>query len=148
MGTGNRIIELAVATHRQYWSPGSDVSAQTKKSNAVCREWQRRVVEEFGERCRFELSISDDRNTQKIDIVDLEERTAYELKSSRNNVHMEVYRDVFKVLVYNHRHPGNPLRKLVFLAPQDGIAKLGREFTDDVIAISSKNDLTLALGGI
>lgn len=144
----DRVTDLAFESHGRRWSEGKDVSEQTKKSHDVCRDWQAAVERELGNRCRAEFSISDDRTAQKIDVLDVETMTAYELKASKNNVHMEVYRDVFKVLVFNLRNPSNPIRALVFIAPRAGIDRLGEEFVSDVQKISEKNGLRFTLEGI
>jgi hypothetical protein len=73
---------------------------------------------------------------------------AYELKSSPNNVQMEIYRDVFKALVFNLRNPDIAVKTLVLIAPKAGIEKLGKTFPKDVQAIASRLDLQLELAGI
>ncbi|HMS57013.1 MAG TPA: hypothetical protein PKA27_16600 [Fimbriimonadaceae bacterium] len=61
---------------------------------------------------------------------------------------MEIYRDVFKALVFNLRNPAIAVKMLVFIAPQSGIDKLGKDFPKDVQAIARKLDLSLELEGI
>jgi hypothetical protein len=57
---------------------------------------------------------------------------------------MEIYRDVFKVLVYNRRvKKEQRMTKLMFIAPQKGIKKLGSPFLRDVKAIVLKLKLKL-----
>lgn len=143
----NQIVAMAARSHNFSWSSGKDVSAQTKKAQSTCLLWQQEVLKIFGPRFRCECSINGDipGPSQKIDLVDIEERVAYELKSSPNNVHMEIYRDVFKALVFNERNPANKILSLVFIAPKEGIRKLGPSFPKDVQTISAKLGLVLKI---
>jgi hypothetical protein len=143
------VCALAGRFHKKHYSSGSGVSEQTKKAQRVCREWQQRVLKEFPS-ARFEKEVSlDGRGArQKIDLVDWVTRTAYELKVSPNNIHMEVYKDVFKALVYNKRNPHKKLRRLVFIAPAAGIDRLGSEFPKDVAAITRGLKLKFSLAKI
>jgi len=111
-------------------------------------EWQNAVLEKYGERFEAEVSLKESGPAQRIDLVDWKTRTAYELKSSPNNVHMEIYRDVFKTLVYNQRNPRKLIKTLVFIAPKAGIQKLGESFTGDVKKIAKGLKLKLILEGI
>ena len=145
MSTEDEVVAYAAEIHRRLWSPGSSVSAQTKKSQRVCAVWQDVVIERFGNRFKAEVSLNESGPAQKIDLVDRKTRVAYELKSSPNNVHMEIYRDVFKVLVFNERNPRQRITTLVFIAPKAGIQKLGTTFPKDVQNISARMGLALKL---
>ena len=142
-----QVIALAAEAHAAIWSVGNDVSVQTKKAQAISTRWQQAVQQKFLKRFQAECGINGRKGgpSQKIDLVDLEERVAYELKSSPNNVHMEIYRDVFKTLVFNERNPAERLKTLIFIAPKTGIQKLGSDFPKDVQAISSRMGLELKL---
>ncbi len=148
MPTRSRIVYLASEAHKKHWSPGGSVSEQTKKSQTTCRVWQDLVLDEFGNRFSRERPLNDDGPCQKIDLLDNWDFIAYELKASQNNVHMEIYRDVFKALVFNQRHPDKPIRTLVFIAPITGIKRLGTTFPKDVQTISRGLNLELILEGI
>jgi hypothetical protein len=148
MSTIDEVVKLAQEAHGLGWSEGSDVSVQTKKSQAVSKAWQVSVKDRFSSRFEINHSLNDQGPAQKINLVDLIDRVAYEMKVSANNVHMEIYRDVFKALVYNERNPTNPLRTLVFIAPVDGVRKLGESFPKDVQAIAGKLGLKLELRGL
>ena len=104
-------------------------------------------MRELPNRFSSEVPLNNKGVTQKIDLVDDNDRVAYELKSSPNNVHMEIYRDVFKALVFNERNPQKCITTLVFLAPSEGIKKLGTTFPRDVQNISARLGLTLKLRG-
>jgi hypothetical protein len=147
MSIEDQVVALAAQAHRAVWSAGNDVSTQTRKAQGTCRRWQEAVKEKLQSRFKDECGISGEKGgpSQKIDLVDVEERVAYELKSSPNNVHMEIYRDVFKALVFNERNPTERIKTLVFIAPKAGIQKLGNAFPKDVQAISARLGLSLKL---
>ena len=138
MKTESLIVEYAREAHRLIWTHGSHVGTQTKSAIAVCGAWQDAVRSEFGDRFVAEQVLGADDMNEKIDLVDTREWVAYELKVSANNPHMEFYRDIFKVLVFNRRNPKNPLRKLVFITPEEGAARLHKSFTNDVIDVASE----------
>jgi hypothetical protein len=144
----SEVVALARAIHQERWGSGKDVGAQTKLSTAICVEWQKAAHLKFPGRFRHEHPLNEFGPTQLIDLVDLTDRVAYELKVSPNNVHMEIYRDVFKALVFNRRNPTNRIVKLVFIAPKAGIDKLGIAFVEDVKAIAEELNLILELEAI
>jgi len=61
---------------------------------------------------------------------------------------MEIYRDVFNVLVFNQRNPQTTIKTLVFIAPKIGVQKLGKTFPADVQKIANGLKLKLILEGI
>ena len=134
----NAVVELAAKQHRQYWKIGSDVSKQTKSAQFVCSEWQKAVKDNFHERFSAEHPVADGFK-EKIDLVDLEEAVAYELKVSKNNTHFEFYRDIFKVAVHNERNPRWKIKKLVFITPKAGADKLRTPYGDKVRALATKH---------
>lgn len=145
MNIEDDVVACAAEAHGQLWSAGGNVSEQTKKSQQICILWQNHVLKRFGGRFAAEVSLNESGPAQKIDLVDAEGRVAYELKSSPNNVHMEIYRDVLKALVFNERNPKRRITTLVFIAPKIGIQKLGATFPKDVQTISARMGLTLKL---
>jgi len=147
MSIEDQVVALATQAHMTCWSSGNDVSAQTRKAQDTCRRWQQSVQERFGSRFKEECSINGEKGgpSQKIDLVDVEDRVAYELKASPKNVHMEIYRDVFKALVFNERNSSERVTTLVFIAPKAGIQKLGDTFPKDVQTISARLGLVLKL---
>ena len=143
--TEDIVVTLAANAHFKVWTPGSDVSDQTKKSQRVCIIWQKDVLEHFKNRFSVEVPLNKKGPSQKIDLIDVNAGVAYEMKSSPNNVHMEIYRDIFKALVFNERNPKRRIKKLVFIAPKEGIQKLGATFPKDVQTISARMELTLKI---
>jgi hypothetical protein len=148
MSVQSVVCNLAKVAHKRCYSPGKSVGNQTRKAHKTCKVWQDAVLQKYSQRFRRELALNANSTGQRIDLVDTKDRVAYELKASQNNVHMEVYRDVFKALVYNVRNPKTQVCKLVFIAPAKGIAGLGKEFTKDVTAIARRLGLELVLHGI
>jgi hypothetical protein len=148
MSTQDAVVAYAAEAHRQIWSDGRDVSKQTKKSQHVCEVWQDAVLDAYGERFQAEVPLNESGPAQRIDLVDRQTGTAYELKVSPNNVHMGIYRDVFKALVFNQRNLRTPIKTLVFIAPKAGMVKLGATFPGDVQKIAKGLKLELILEGI
>lgn len=96
------------------------VSEHTKSAQAITKEWQGEVKKILG---FVEKEVISGKN-EKIDLVDLEENKAYELKVSGKNCHHEFYKDLIKVITYNLYHKGNELEKLIFISEEFGIEKL------------------------
>jgi len=136
-----RVVQLALKAHNECWIEGGTVSDQTKKSQKTCTRWQELTRKAFKERFSVEKPIGDQGSKQKIDLVDKISRVAYELKASKNNVHMEIYRDVFKILVHNLRLPDERLKALVFIAPEEGRKAVADDFLDDVKSLTRKHDV-------
>ena len=148
MTAETRVVELARQTLRKLWGAGNDVGAQTRSANAVCRQWQIAVLEEFGEQFVAEVGLGGKDTRQRIDLVDKAQRIAYEMKVSPNNPHHEFYRDIFKVLVYNRREPQKALKRLIFLTPAEGAAKLSKPFVEDVRQIASRLGVQIKIEGL
>jgi hypothetical protein len=134
----DQIIELAVQKHRRHWKIGSDVSAQTKSAQFICREWQVAVKDNFKARFSTEYPVGDGFK-EKIDLVDMQDAVAYELKVSKNNTHFEFYRDIFKIAVHNAHNPRWKIKRLVFITPKAGADKLRSGYGDAVRAIAEKH---------
>lgn len=135
--TQKDVVKLATMKHRQSWKKSSDVSVQTKSAQSVCRSWQQAVEDNFHERFRREYRVGDGFN-EKIDLVDLHDAVAYELKVSKNNTHFEFYRDIFKVAIHNAQKPRWKIKKLVFITPEQGADKLDTDYAKTVRALAEK----------
>ncbi len=91
----------------------NDVSKRTKEAQKITKIWQETVCN--GTTIKSEVAIST-KNNKKIDIIDFQDKIAYELKVSGNNPHHEFYKDIMKVLVYNEYQTDNEkIKKLVFI---------------------------------
>ena len=135
MSTQTIIVTIAKKIHSRLWKSASNVSKQTVSSSDVCKVWQKAAKEVLGERLREEYAAVVNGN-EKIDLVDVQARVAYELKVSKNNPHHEFYRDIFKVVVHNKSHPRSKIKKLVFLTPKEGASKLRSGFGNAVRAVA------------
>jgi len=146
--TESVVIAYARESHKQVWTTGSDVSEQTRSAQAVCKVWQDVVCREFEDRFVAEHPLGTGDINEKIDLLDTKDRVAYELKVSENNPHMELYRDIFKALVFNRRNPKHQLLKLIFITPEEGAAKLDKAFGEEVKAIALKAGLVVEISPI
>ncbi len=135
MSTQATIIAIAQEIHGKLWKSASNVSKQTRSSSEVCKVWQQVAQDELGERVQAEYAAVENGN-EKIDLLDVQARVAYELKVSENNPHHEFYRDIFKVIIHNKFHPRNKIRKLVFITPAEGARKLYPDFVKSVQEIT------------
>jgi hypothetical protein len=121
----NIVLTLLDEIHNKFWSKDNNVSTQTSRAHKLTREWQTKLVEIDADRYKAEF-ISNGRlgnRSHKIDLVDLKERTAYELKASPNNAHFEFYKDVFKIIYANNEN--KIIDKLIFCCPAAAKAQLG-----------------------
>ena len=84
---------------------------------------------------------------QRIDVVNVVNGIAYELKVSPNNVHMEFYRDIFKVILARDNRLPN-LERFVFLTPERSAAKLRKGMGQAVIRDGVKPGLVIEVIGL
>lgn len=139
------IVDCARQAYADHWSDQGDVGEQTRKSSAVCINWQESVCKLLGG-VTTECRVADDVH-QRIDLIDVQEGVAYELKSSSNNPHHEFYKDIFKVLIYNETaHAATTVRldHFIFLAPSTAADKLGQS-SFSLAARSISKDLGVAV---
>lgn len=140
----NRIIQSARDAYRKHWRSTSDVSSATKQSTAVTKAWQDAVLLMGATRFQKEVQISNAAD-ERIDLVDDADHIAYELKVSGKNPHHEFFKDIFKVITYNHNHDKKLLR-LVFITEAAGINRLKKNgLTAAVIASSADFDIKIDL---
>ena len=117
------VLAAVRAAHRQ-WTNGKNVSQQTRLSVKINNDWQQRAVA-IDEGIIKEVALPGE-HKQRIDLVDTVSGVAYELKVSQNNVHMEFYRDIFKVLIFNRLNTKSKrIKALYFLAPHAGLKAMG-----------------------
>lgn len=144
----NDVVELAALKHRQSWKKSSNVSEQTKSAQWVCRSWQQAVADNFHDRFRAKYPVGEGFN-EKIDLVDLQDAVAYELKCSKNNTHFEFYRDIFKVAVHNAHNPRWQIKKLIFITPTEGATKLETRYGQAVRALAGQqHSIAVEIRGI
>ena len=122
------------------------MSSATRLAIEITREWQRDVTR-ANRYYKAEFPVHE--LGEKIDIVDLKRKIAYELKVSPNNTHMEFYRDVFKVLAHNQAaRSGERLKQLIFLTPEKGAVRLQRGLGKVACRISKKFGFSVAVKAI
>ncbi|WP_020208490.1 hypothetical protein [Gilvimarinus chinensis] len=140
------IVEALKKIHLRHRLQEGDVSAHTKSAQVITKQWQAAVC---GDDVLGEVRVSR-ANNERIDVVDLKNKTAYELKVSGKNTHHEFYKDLVKVLTYNeYQVSGERLTKLVFISEETGIRLLvGR--LDEVFLkmLESKHKLSIELVAI
>jgi len=130
------IIEELRNIHRNYRLEKATVSQHTKSAQLVTKEWQKKVCHGPIE---AEVRVSEN-NNEKIDVVDHETLTAYELKVSGKNPHHEFYKDIMKVLTFNeYQTPENRLMKFVFITEKDGIKSLEKRIDSKLINLIQTN---------
>lgn len=116
-----RMIEPLRAIHKKYRLQEGDVSSHTKSALRITLEWQQAVCKGL---VKSEVKVSPE-NNERIDVVDSETNTAYELKVSGKNTHHEFYKDLVKVLTYNeYQEAQNKIKKLIFISELSGISLL------------------------
>jgi hypothetical protein len=142
----DEVINLARTIHKRHWLPNRDESHSTRAAIQICREWQQAVINAFPRRFVGECVIGSDCG-ERIDLVDQNEKIAYELKASPNNTHMEFYRDIFKTWV--QREIGDePLKRLVFITPEMGARRLQAGFGQQVIRLAQQHGLAIEIAAI
>ncbi len=136
----DKIVEAARIAHRRYWRATSDESTGDKQASRVTRAWQDSVVSTNVER---EVPAGEGLR-ERIDIVDFSTGTAYELKVSGKNPHHEFYKDIFKILTYNHHH-GTGLARLIFITEKNGVASLEKGLGKAVVESMAQYNLDVTL---
>ena len=116
------VLNKAMEYYLKYWGNSNDVSEQTKKAQLVGKEWQASLSSSI---FRTEVKISKDAN-EKIDVLDISENTAYELKVSGKNISHELFKDIYKVMTYNLNNDES-IDKLVFISEWKYIDKMERQ---------------------
>jgi len=140
------IVGLARKAHSEHWRMSGDEGTGDRLASKVTESWQRAVTAIDPRRFHVEYQIAPHLR-ERIDIVDLEDGTAYELKVSPNNAHFEFYRDIFKVIVARDTQLPT-LRRFVFIAPTLAADKLMRNLGGAVVADSLSLGLSLEVAGI
>ncbi|TXH64814.1 MAG: hypothetical protein E6Q88_14970 [Lysobacteraceae bacterium] len=95
----------------------SDVSENTRNSQAIAKAWRAAVDALDPDRYRIEVLVAPEFD-QRIDVLDQSSRTAYEFKVSGKGSHAEFYKDVVKVLLWNRRRKER-IARLVFITEEE-----------------------------
>jgi hypothetical protein len=137
------IVQLAQQAHREHWIDTGSASLGVFGASKVTTVWQQACVSTFGTAMRPEFSIGD-HLSKRIDLVDTEEMTAYELKVSPRTAHFELYKDIFKVIITRDNMLPN-LNRFIFITPVAGMKVLNTAFTRSVVAHSQTLGLHIEL---
>lgn len=114
------IITPLNALYKKLRSKAYNVSTHTKSAQQITKIWQEAVVSDhIIPELRIKAGAS-----EKIDIVDVANKTAYELKVSGKNVKHEFYKDLFKILIFNRNSQEFKLERFVFISEKAGINQL------------------------
>ena len=121
----DRLRLVHTAAHRVHapnWTANAAVSAATKKSQAITLVWQGELALQAQSGFAAEYPVCG--VNERFDLVDVLDRTVYELKVSGNNPHHEFYKDIFKVVIHNRNAPHDAFHHFVFLTTSSGVSKL------------------------
>jgi hypothetical protein len=140
------VVRLAEEIHATHWQMSGNESTGDKLASLITGIWQKRLQETVPDRFAVEYRIAPHLK-QRIDVVDVVNGIAYELKVSPNNVHMEFYRDIFKVILARDNTLPN-LKRFVFLTPERSAARLRRGMGQAVIQDSGQFGLTIEVIGL
>lgn len=139
------IIQILKKVHKKYRKSKGTVSDHTKSAQNITSKWQMGVQEKYPE-IIAEAPVFD-KNKERIDLLDLANGVAYELKVSGKNTHHEFYKDLVKVLTYNLYHEkGKQIKKLIFLSEADGIKSLQKRLApkfEEMLAKTHKLEIEL-----
>lgn len=116
------VIKTAGEAHKKHWKATSDEGIGDRQATSVVLAWQSELRRIDPTRFKTEVQIAESAK-ERIDLIDHNNMVAYELKASGKNPHHEFYKDIFKVITYNHFHD-TKLKKFVFLSEASGIKKL------------------------
>ncbi len=141
------IIQAAQKAHERLWKLSGDASTGTKKAIQITQDWQKLATDPKKRWIQAEYPVAPCVK-QRFDMVDLKRGIAYELKVSPNNAHMEVYRDIFKVLIHNE-YSDKPLKRFVFITPTASADRLRQKpFWKEVIQLAKGYGLKVSVEGI
>jgi hypothetical protein len=140
------VVSLAWEVHQAHWRMSGDESEGDNLARVITETWQKRLQEAVPNRFAIEYYIAPHLK-ERIDVVDLVNGVAYELKASPNNVHFEFYRDIFKVILARDNQLPS-LKRFVFLTPEESAAKLRKGMGKAVMQDSEHLGLTIEVIGL
>ncbi|TXB55702.1 hypothetical protein FRY97_21900 [Phaeodactylibacter luteus] len=143
-----KIISAAKRIRDEHWNKSSNVSFATKSSNKIHKEWQRAIKSEFPQ-IEIECKVANIAN-EKIDVVDVENKIAYELKVSGNNISHEFYKNLCKVITYNcHQNKNSMIKEFVFMSDAEKIKSFSRRLDKKFVkSIKSNYSIEIRLKGL
>jgi hypothetical protein len=118
-----RLVHTAARkAHAQNWGANATVSIATKKSQTITLLWQAELALQADSGFAAEYPVGG--ANERFDLVDVIDRTVYELKVSGNNPHHEFYKDIFKVFIHNRNAPHDAFQHFVFFTTASAVRKL------------------------
>ncbi len=140
------VIRLAQEAHASIWRLSGDESTGDKLAAQITTAWQSKVQQAFGSRFQPEHPVAGHLR-ERIDLVDLLDGIAYELKVSPNNDHFEFYRDIFKILVAkSHLLP--QIEAFCFLCPEIASRRYAKGLRQAVLQEGDRLGFKLHVAGI
>jgi hypothetical protein len=139
-----RLVHTAAfRVHTPNWTANPTVSAATKKSQGITLLWQLELAlkPELGFAAEYPVCGAKER----FDLVDVLDRTVYELKVSGNNPHHEFYKDIFKVVIHNRNASHDTFHHFVFLTTRSGVLKLQSKLAQQVMLLNSLLGFTIGV---
>lgn len=129
MSFRNKVIEIAQDLYPKIFLDTSHLSEAEKInigdccSNIMCKQWQEKCQLLPGMELIAEAEVD---GNGPIDLLDIKNGIAYELKYSHKNVKHEFYKDMFKVIVYNELQDNTQkkINTFIFLCHMKGISSL------------------------
>lgn len=128
----NNVTEIAAHLYPQIYTDTSVLQLTDKDkihigdscADRMCKEWQNLAKQIPHLEHIAEANVA---GNSPIDLLDLSQGIAYELKYSHKNVKHEFYKDLFKVLIYNQDETNEiKIKQFVFLCHHQGIGSLMR----------------------
>jgi len=141
----NEVIRLAREAPGLHWRLTGNAGTGDKLAAAVTSHWQNAVTAAFPGRFIPEHQVG--KLGERIDLVDLVDGIAYELKVSPNNDHFEFYRDIFKVLIA--RKEGLvQVTSFCFVCPLAAARRFEKGLRQSVLALRPTFNLSLSVAAI
>ncbi len=132
MAFKNNVTEIAALLCPQIYTDTSILKIADKEkiqigdgcADRLCKQWQNEAKKIPNLEHIAEANVA---GNSPIDLLDLSQGIAYELKYSHKNVKHEFYKDLFKVLIYNQDEINKiKIKQFVFLCHHQGIGSLLR----------------------
>jgi hypothetical protein len=115
-GLEDAVIEAAQLAFSSRIKGSSDVSENTKNAQAIAKAWRSAVHRLDPDRFQIEALVAPELD-QRIDVIDTEDRVAYEFKVSGKNAWAEFYKNVVKIIIWNETR-SKKISGLVFITDQ------------------------------
>ena len=135
------VVNIAKLEHARQWRLSGNASEGTLSAISITSAWQAAVLGLDSETFVKEFQVAPHLN-ERIDLVDVVDGVAYELKVSPNNTTFEFYKDIFKVVLARDNMLPH-LNKFVFITPTSGASKIIRGMGKAVVEHSRSFDLDI-----